>query len=135
LLGKYVMFHNYHAFANAEIEGFEDKYFWGKNPTEAIIANYRNLQKQDTDYVGKNIFKNDNNQPPDVPRRNGICRFLENILAVFPTKKEKKLLFKNKYYLLPNYFTSKSTTTFSVLGWLWQVRIYPCCISSSSRPQ
>ena len=52
LLGKYVMFHNYRAFANAEIEGFEDKYFWGKNPTETIIANYRNLHKQDTDYVG-----------------------------------------------------------------------------------
>lgn len=52
LLGKYVMFHNYRAFANAEIEGFEDKYFWGKNPAETIIANYRNLKKQETDYVG-----------------------------------------------------------------------------------
>ena len=52
LLGKYVMFHNYRAFANAEIEGFEDKYFWGKNPTETIIANYRNLHKQDTNYAG-----------------------------------------------------------------------------------
>ncbi len=52
LLGKYVMFHNYRAHINAEIEGFEDKYFWGKNPTETIIANYRNLEKQDTDYVG-----------------------------------------------------------------------------------
>lgn len=52
VLGKYVMFHNYRAFVNAEIEGYEDKYFWGKNPTETIIANYRNLHKQDTDYVG-----------------------------------------------------------------------------------
>ena len=51
-LGKYVMFHNYRAFVSAEIEGFEDKYFWGKNPTETIIANYRNLHEQDTDYVG-----------------------------------------------------------------------------------
>jgi choline dehydrogenase-like flavoprotein len=52
LLGRYIMFHNYRAFANAEIDGFQDKYFWGKNPTETIIANYRNLHKQDTDYVG-----------------------------------------------------------------------------------
>lgn len=52
LLGKNVMFHNYRAFASAEIDGYEDKYFWGKNPTETIIANYRNLHKQDTDYVG-----------------------------------------------------------------------------------
>jgi choline dehydrogenase-like flavoprotein len=51
-LGKYVMFHNYRAFVSAEIEGFEDKYFYGKNPTETIIANYRNLHKQDTDYAG-----------------------------------------------------------------------------------
>lgn len=52
LLGKYVMFHNYRAFVSGDIEGFEDKYFWGKNPTETIIANYRNLYKQETDYVG-----------------------------------------------------------------------------------
>lgn len=52
LLGKFVMFHNYRAFANAEIDGFEDSYFFGKNPTETIIANYRNLDKRDTDYAG-----------------------------------------------------------------------------------
>jgi choline dehydrogenase-like flavoprotein len=52
LLGKYVCFHNYRASVNAEVPGFEDKYFYGKNPTEPIIANYRNLHKQDTDYVG-----------------------------------------------------------------------------------
>jgi choline dehydrogenase-like flavoprotein len=51
-LGKYVMFHNYRASVSAEIEGFEDKFFFGKNPTETIIANYRNLHKQDTDYAG-----------------------------------------------------------------------------------
>jgi choline dehydrogenase-like flavoprotein len=52
VLGKYVMFHNYRAYVSAEIEGYEDKYFWGKNPTETIIANYRNLHKHDTDYMG-----------------------------------------------------------------------------------
>ena len=34
------------------MEGFEDKYYYGRNPTDAIIANYRNLKKQETDYVG-----------------------------------------------------------------------------------
>lgn len=52
LLGKYVMFHNYRASVGATIEGFEDKYYYGRNPTEPIIANYRNLHQQDTDYVG-----------------------------------------------------------------------------------
>jgi choline dehydrogenase-like flavoprotein len=52
LLGKYVGFHNYRASVNAAIDGFEDKYYYGRNPTEPIIANYRNLRRQDTDYVG-----------------------------------------------------------------------------------
>jgi choline dehydrogenase-like flavoprotein len=52
LLGKYVMFHNYRAHVSGTIDGFEDKYYFGRNPTEPILANYRNLHKQDTDYVG-----------------------------------------------------------------------------------
>lgn len=52
LLGKYVAFHNYRASVNGVLEGFDDKYYFGRNPTEPIIANYRNLKKQDTDYVG-----------------------------------------------------------------------------------
>lgn len=52
LLGKYVAFHNYRASVGAVMEGFEDSYYYGRNPTEPILANYRNLHKQDTDYVG-----------------------------------------------------------------------------------
>jgi choline dehydrogenase-like flavoprotein len=52
LLGKYVAFHNYRASVNGEMDGMEDKYYYGRNPTEPIIANYRNLGKLDTDYVG-----------------------------------------------------------------------------------
>ncbi len=33
-----------------------------------------------------------------------------------------------------NYFISKSTTTFSVNGWLWQVKIKPASTSSGSKP-
>lgn len=52
LLGKYICFHNYRASISATMPGFEDKYYFGRNPTEPIIANYRNLHRQDTDYVG-----------------------------------------------------------------------------------
>lgn len=52
LLGKYVAFHNYRASVSADLDGMEDKYYYGRNPTEPIIANYRNLRQQDTDYVG-----------------------------------------------------------------------------------
>lgn len=52
LLGKYIGFHLYRGWANGKINGFEDKYVYGKNPTECIIANYRNLGKRDTDFFG-----------------------------------------------------------------------------------
>jgi choline dehydrogenase-like flavoprotein len=52
LLGKYICFHNYRGWINGRMDGFEDKYVYGRNPTDAIIANYRNLHKQDTDFVG-----------------------------------------------------------------------------------
>ena len=52
LLGKYVAFHNYRASIGATIDGFADQYYYGRNPTEPIIANYRNLQQQETDYMG-----------------------------------------------------------------------------------
>ena len=52
LLGKYVAHHNYRASVNGDMPGMEDKYYYGRNPTEPIIANYRNLGKIDTDYLG-----------------------------------------------------------------------------------
>lgn len=52
LLGKYVCFHNYRGWMNGSMEGFEDGINYGRNPTDSIIANYRNLGKQETDYAG-----------------------------------------------------------------------------------
>jgi choline dehydrogenase-like flavoprotein len=52
VLGKYIAHHNYRASVSAPFPGFDDRYYYGRNPTEPIIANYRNLHKQDTDYVG-----------------------------------------------------------------------------------
>lgn len=52
LLGKYICFHIYRGYADGKIDGFEDKYIYGKNPTEPILANYRNLKEQEMDYVG-----------------------------------------------------------------------------------
>lgn len=52
VLGHYVGFHNYRASANGTLDGMKDQYFHGRNPTECILANFRNLGKQDTDFVG-----------------------------------------------------------------------------------
>ena len=52
LLGKYICHHNYRAAVWGKMQGFEDTYVYGRNPTDSIIANYRNLGKQETDFVG-----------------------------------------------------------------------------------
>ncbi len=52
LLGKYVAFHNYRATANGTIDGFEDQYYYGRRPSECILVNFRNLGKQEMDFVG-----------------------------------------------------------------------------------
>ncbi len=52
ILGKYICFHNYRAGLNGKIKGFTDGYTYGRNPTDTIIANYRNLDKQDADFIG-----------------------------------------------------------------------------------
>ncbi|HEY8930661.1 MAG TPA: GMC family oxidoreductase [Mucilaginibacter sp.] len=52
LLGKYVAFQNYRASVHGTYDGLKDRYYYGRNPTNPIIANYRNLHKQDTDYLG-----------------------------------------------------------------------------------
>ena len=52
LLGKFIAFQNYRAKVHGRYEGFEDHYYYGRNPTNPMIPNYRNLHKQDTDYIG-----------------------------------------------------------------------------------
>src|SRR6201991_40086 len=52
LLGKYVAFQNYRGSLNGTIDGFEDKYYYGRRPSECMMANFRNIKKQDTDFVG-----------------------------------------------------------------------------------
>ncbi len=52
VLGKYVAFHIYRGSAGGEIDGFLDQYYYGRNPSEPILANFRNLKKKDTDFVG-----------------------------------------------------------------------------------
>jgi choline dehydrogenase-like flavoprotein len=37
---------------NAAFEEFKDRYYFGRNPTEGILTNYRNIGRQEMDYVG-----------------------------------------------------------------------------------
>jgi choline dehydrogenase-like flavoprotein len=52
LLGKYVAFHNYRARITAQYKGFRDTTTTGgRRPTSAYIPRFRNLHKQETDFL------------------------------------------------------------------------------------
>jgi choline dehydrogenase-like flavoprotein len=51
VLGKYVSWHNYRGKANAQYEGFKDKMTDGRNPSNAYIPRFRNVRKQETNFL------------------------------------------------------------------------------------
>jgi choline dehydrogenase-like flavoprotein len=51
LLGKYVAFHNYRGSIGADIDGFEDHYYNGRRPQMPYIPRFRNVKKQETDFL------------------------------------------------------------------------------------
>ena len=51
LLGKYVSWHNYRGKANAQYEGFKDKKTDGRNPSNSYIPRFRNIVKQEMDFL------------------------------------------------------------------------------------
>jgi len=51
LMGKYIAFHNYRAKISAEYEGNLDKFTTGRRPTGSYIPRFRNLHKQETDFL------------------------------------------------------------------------------------
>ncbi|HEY9001747.1 MAG TPA: GMC family oxidoreductase [Mucilaginibacter sp.] len=50
LLGKYVAFQNYRGNIFADFDGPPDKYYYGRRPTQPMIPNFRNIQKQEMDF-------------------------------------------------------------------------------------
>ena len=51
LLGKYIAFHNYRAIISAEYDGFPDKHTMGRRPNGMYIPRFRNVRKQETDFL------------------------------------------------------------------------------------
>jgi len=52
LLGKYVAFQNYRGSLDGTVDGPSDRYYYGRRPLDCMMPNFRNLKKQDTDFVG-----------------------------------------------------------------------------------
>ena len=51
LLGKYVAFHNYRGTVSASYDGPDDKYYYGRRPTQPMMPNFRNVHKQEMDFL------------------------------------------------------------------------------------
>jgi len=51
LLGKYMAFHNYRAGFSAKIDSFDDFKPEGKRPTSGYIPRFRNVYRQETDFL------------------------------------------------------------------------------------
>jgi choline dehydrogenase-like flavoprotein len=51
LLGKYIAFHNFRTTITAEYEGFKDTMSDGIRPNGSYIPRFRNVQKQETDFL------------------------------------------------------------------------------------
>lgn len=51
VLGKYIAFHNYRGNIMASMEGYEDKYYFGRRPTAVMMPNFRNVKKQEMDFL------------------------------------------------------------------------------------
>jgi choline dehydrogenase-like flavoprotein len=51
LLGKYIAFHNYRGSLSAGYEGHQDQYYYGRRPTQCMMPNFRNVQKQEMDFL------------------------------------------------------------------------------------
>ena len=51
LLGKYIAFHNYRGNLSASYDGPLDSYYYGRRPTQPMMPNFRNVHKQETDFL------------------------------------------------------------------------------------
>jgi choline dehydrogenase-like flavoprotein len=51
VLGKYVAWHNYRGKGGASYDGFKDKKTDGRNPSHSYVPRFRNVLKQETDFL------------------------------------------------------------------------------------
>ena len=52
ILGRYVSFQNYRGSLSANIDGPSDKYYYGRRPVSPLMPSFRNVRKNDMDFLG-----------------------------------------------------------------------------------
>ncbi|MER0439111.1 GMC family oxidoreductase [Emticicia sp. W12TSBA100-4] len=90
LLGKYVAFHNYRATINADYEGYLDSMTDGRRPNSPYIPRFRNVFKQETDFLrgyaagfSAGRYERDNRSGLGEELKKGILNpYLNNVWSV-----------------------------------------------------
>ena len=52
ILGRYISFQNYRGSLSAGIDGPSDKYYYGRRPVSPLMPSFRNVRKNDMDFLG-----------------------------------------------------------------------------------
>lgn len=51
LMGKFIAFHNYRGSIGAKYDGPANQYYYGRRPTQLMMPNFRNVYRQETDFL------------------------------------------------------------------------------------
>jgi choline dehydrogenase-like flavoprotein len=86
LLGKFAAFHNYRARISATYDGFKDSTTDGRRPTSAYMPRFRNLLKQETDFLRGYAATFSAGRGMKYPDTNGL--FGENLKNSLSAKQE-----------------------------------------------
>lgn len=74
LLGKFIGFHNFRGRITAEYEGFADKQCVGRRPGGAFMPRFRNVEKQETDFLrGYNSMLSSDRREADLDEHWGAA--------------------------------------------------------------
>ena len=82
LMGKYFAFHNYRASAHAEYDGYLDFTTDGRRPTSGYIPRFRNLYRQETDFLRGYALGFSANRGRKVNNDGFGAELKENLLAM-----------------------------------------------------
>jgi choline dehydrogenase-like flavoprotein len=80
VLGKYVAFHNYRARISGRYDGFKDSKTDGRSPTSAYLPRFRNVKKQETNFLRGYAAGFSAGRYPNI-NRDGFGEALKNNLA------------------------------------------------------
>ena len=81
LLGKYLSFHNYRGIIKAICPDFKDKKTVGRRPTSAYIPRFRNVQRQQTDFLRGYAASFYANREHDVNMEEMGTALFDNLMA------------------------------------------------------